>query len=783
MAESRRLLANQGQNAVLCGLILALIPISTVTNKSAQAAPMVAGYERLSFQREPSVEAGEVLLVELSCAACHALNEGDVERYPPKRGPRLDGIGQRVTAEWLRTYLADPHTVKPQTTMPNVLVNTPDETKANDIEALVHFLMTQQLTVLPELNVKPRSTDDPTASSLQRGADSYRTVGCVACHEPRSQNNASRASVIKEPEDDGRVLTTVIANPAPTVPLGNLSKKYDHLTLTRFLLAPLSVRPAGRMPDMKLGVLEAADIAHFLLRARTATQKSTFQPISHLVDEGRQRFRSKGCVNCHDLPGTEALSKSAPIRLGEDGCLVDSATSGVDYRLTSHQQASLLRALESQASPTSVITKIRRKMAELNCWACHARYDAELQRAIGGVGRHRRRFFETDGQVDFGDEGRIPPSLTNVGAKLTQQGFQDVLTGRGDVRPHMLAQMPVFGKSNLNQLHEWLLEVDGSEPNTKLPTADDHHDVGRELLNQGCVQCHSINGETMPGVVGVDLTNLENRLQPSWFRSFLLNPEQIKPRTRMPTLFRNGRSVVRDILDGDAESQVAAMWTYLRQTEGKPLPSKLEAAAATSFELTPTNEPILFRTFMRKAGTHALAVGFPQGVHLAFDADQVRLAIAWRGQFLDAHGTWFDRFAPPAEPLSDDLLSLPSVAPLAILNNKNAPWPETTDGYRWRGYRLDSDGVPEFLYNFADYRISERLVPTDDGKGLRRRLRVDGTGTRLWFLIATKPMAQEPVKIRLVGKSFPVAKVGDQLRVPIRTSEDSPTDVEVEYRW
>ena len=70
---------------------------------------------------------------------------------------------------------------------------------------------------------------------------------------------------------------------------------------------------------------------------------------------------------------------------------------------------------------------------------------------------------------------------------------------------------------------------------------------------------------------------------------------------------------------------------------------------------------------MQSAGTHAIAVGFPQKVHFAFDAEQISLAQAWRGRFLDAEGTWFVRHAPPADPIGEAHTRLPGSVPFATL--------------------------------------------------------------------------------------------------------------------
>ena len=60
-------------------------------------------------------------------------------------------------------------------------------------------------------------------------------------------------------------------------------------------------------------------------------------------------------------------------------------------------------------------------------------------------------------------------------------------------------------------------------------------------------------------------------------------------------------------------------------------------------ELIPSDEPIVHRTFMAEVGSRSILVGFPEMVHVAFDANNVRMAKAWRGRFFDAKGQWEGR--------------------------------------------------------------------------------------------------------------------------------------------
>ena len=104
--------------------------------------------------------------------------------------------------------------------------------------------------------------------------------------------------------------------------------------------------------------------------------------------------------------------------------------------------------------------------------------------------------------------------------------------------------------------------------------------------------------------------------------------------TRMPSLFVGGYSGFTDVFGGRAQDQIDAMWAYLSQGEHLPLPDGFTNVAG--LQLAVEDEPVVFRTFMTDAGWRAIAVGFPEQLHCAFNGESCRLAVIWQGQFLNA---------------------------------------------------------------------------------------------------------------------------------------------------
>lgn len=195
--------------------------------------PFVAGFERFHAAATGNLaDGGRLLLGELACTKCHAAGNPAAQQLLAKEPPILDKAGERLRPEWVRKFLADPHHVKPGTTMPDLLASLPPVAREETVEALVHYLSREDT---PE-----DAPADPIAA--ERGKTLFHQVGCLACHAPQ----------------DGRPA------PADSVPLAQLGDKYTLTSLLGFLKAPRDVRPSSRMPGWPLKEEEFRDIAAYL---------------------------------------------------------------------------------------------------------------------------------------------------------------------------------------------------------------------------------------------------------------------------------------------------------------------------------------------------------------------------------------------------------------------------------------------------------------------------------------------------------------------------------------
>ncbi len=712
--------------------LLSLLIISAVPRAGAHPAhaepvnyPFVVGFERFySGDDDPRylAEGGLILLNELNCVACHAPPEALKDRLAGRPGTSLEGVGSRLGPLDLELFIRNPRFVKTDTIMPSLFAG-PDR-DLDEVRALKHFLA----------SLKEESAPPVTGGDIATGQRLYHRIGCVACHAPE---------VGYTPEDLPEGAQIELAG-LPSAPM-NLADKYEKGALARFLLDPVAHRPSGRMPDFKLTATEAADLAAYLksgpkpeipeeLKAEfEAAADFTFDPAEAAL--GKELFAKKNCVACHQpapagIEATPRVSRPlAELDVSDSenrrGCLSELPPGGgvPAYFLDEVQKKAIELALRGLGGVESLdrAGRIDWTFSSLNCYACHERSGK------GGPETAREPYFAVNdvAALSIGRWGNLPPSLDKVGRKLTDEWFDRVLLGHGgdgEVRPYMEARMPIFAESALRPLLADLKAADMREEPIEIDVSGlpkhQRAPYGRDLLGVnglGCVNCHGVKGRRAIGAPVIDLTETVSRLRPEYFKELLLDPQATQVGTMMPPMFAGRKK---------ADQEVEQIWTYLKEIDQNRLPDGL--LKLDDFELKPadTGEVIVFRTFLEGVGTQAVAVGFPEGVHAAFDSLECRWRLAWRGRFLDAMSTWDDRFCAPAKPLGEGVTEL----------SDTFPGPATEAAFQ--GFRKDERGVPTFLYEAGGERVEDRVEP-DGAGGLRRVVK---TGDR----VETQTMTLRP---------------------------------------
>jgi len=715
-------------------------------NNTALAAPIVIGFERFA-EDATGVSPGLLLFNELNCAACHGPIAPSQSAFPARTAPNLQNVAERIRFDYLKAFIAQPHATKPGTTMPDVLAGMDEAQAAEASDALAQFLASLGGSFQEDARA-------PDAEQLERGKHLFHSVGCVACHAPTEAPEGAAS-------DDPFADISAIEMPEitiPSVPLPDLAAKTSATALAAFLRDPGHVRPGGRMPDMTLSESEAAAIAGWL-RSGTEAPAAPGGPAPALdpakVAQGRALFQSLGCAACHTVEGIASTLNAPALGDAADwsaGCLSEVPGPGAPQFDLSGAQRTALAALKDlpDASEPAPADIVNHTMLALNCYACHERGE------VGGPEPGRNAYFTETEELDLGDEGRLPPALTGVGAKLTPEWLTDILTDQGRIRPYMATRMPHFPAEHVATLAAALQEADKNPKalETNVTGLEHHHrsHYGRELMGVnglGCVTCHDLNGHRSLGIPAVDLANVPHRLQPSWFLEYMLDPASLRPQTRMPDFFDGNKSLSSKLFNGDARKQIEALWIYLREVKEVRLPEGMEDNA--DFELRPVDRPLVHRTFMEGVGTHAIAVGFPGGLNYAYDAFGIRPALLWRGRFVDAESAQALRMSPFVGPLGKDVAALPAGAQFAP--SLEGPWPKVSKELNYRGYRLDTDRAPAFRYAMGAVSIEESLKPSPGGATFVRRLTLTGPSQTVYLRLGPGEAVEGEMRSYRIGKT------------------------------
>jgi hypothetical protein len=332
---------------------------------------------------------------------------------------------------------------------------------------------------------------------------------------------------------------------------------------------------------------------------------------------------------------------------------------------------------------------------------------------------------------------------------------------------------------------------------------------GRTIIGTrglGCVNCHGVLGVKSLGMPAPDLTLEHERLRPTWFHTLLVNPPAENPGTRMPQFWPEGQVAFANLAGGTMDSQIDAIWDYLSLGKSMALPAGL---LPSSDELVPIDQPIVVRAMMAGAGNRSILVGFPESVHVAFDGDLVRMAVAWRGRFFDMKGWWEGRGGQHLPPLGNDLLNLPPGPAIAVLASPNDLWPigKATDrniGGKFKGYELDKQERPTFHYIVKDsIDVREQPLPVlvAAGPHLVRAFHVTSNSAMngAYFIAAqgsqieSKGPGQWVVDGKLLiglksqsGTGEPIVRQSNgtrQLLVPLTFGNGKASDFSVEMTW
>ena len=214
----------------------------------------------------------------------------------------------------------------------------------------------------------------------------------------------------------------------------------------------------------------------------------------------------------------------------------------------------------------------------------------------------------------------------------------------------------------------------GESPNKIERTRTELREAGRKLLgntSSNCVACHDFNSKVSQ-FNGIELMTSYQRLEPSWFYHFLRNPNAFRPGTVMPAAWLGGIAVDKSILGGDTDRQIEAIWYYLSLGTSAADPAGVQTPET---KLLVTDTTRTYRGRSSVAGYRGIAVGFPEKVSYAFNAETGTLSAIWRGDFIrvDRGGQGSGGFQPAGRHVPLARISPSLRSPMRIRHGRCAP--------------------------------------------------------------------------------------------------------------
>ena len=679
---------------------------------------------------------GQRLFHSRGCAACHAPRDAKGTELLTKNSAPLGALEKKYSFKSLVDFLRQPHASRPSGRMPDLRL------QGQDIERIAHYLL-QNTRVPGSLNYTLYR------GQVWEGLDSDKVkaerAGLVKDFALESLGNVQHHTGIKYEgwmniANQGRYTFFLQMNG------GSLSvdgkqiiqqepsdrrgiKQLEGATelATGWRKIQLTYFHTGHEPkfscEMEGPQFQRQPISSSMLSVSNE-KIPVFEPLkvdAELAARGREQFGKLGCANCHNDLQVPAKSGPALAKLDASrGCLSQAAGPWPRFDLNVEQRGWITKALPHAEQPQlDGKQQINKTLVTFNCIACHERT------GLGGIAPERNALF-TGTQPALGDQGRLPPPLSHVGAKLKPEWLAEVLLRGKRQRDYLDAAMPQFGEANVGHLVELFGKVDELETVTvpKVANMQESKNAGYEMIGTAglsCIACHEFNGQKSGEVSALDIAHVTERLKKNWFNLYMRQPSRFHPTVIMPSYWPAGQSTRPNILGGDTAQQIEALWTYLEDGIRAKKPAGL---SRQSNELRVGDVTEVCRGH-GPAGYRGIGVGYPERINLAFDSEEMALRRLWKGEFANVEMGSF-------HPRGTDPISFPPGIPFHRLKSLEDDWPykgktnypfPQDHGYQFRGYHLDAKRRPTFLYHYGDIAVEDYFedVRDKDGKAYFKR--------------------------------------------------------------
>lgn len=629
-----------------------------------------------SSESQETFNKGLKLITNSRCVACHRGSKDIVDSLslesPP--APPIANLVQSVQKSWLRKYLQNPQSARLHSRMPRLFGD--DEAGVIDREAATEYLSSliteEGLSHKDEIIAPPQPLN---AKDIALGKTAFAKTGCIACHSVPGESVSDDHRLYSVDHAAQRFLpqrfrswlvgtTDAVGTGASHHPRLSLQHLDDKVIgeLERFLSPANSV--SLEQVDLNVEVVaESAVESRFLLLESSLEERAAFEtknPQQRMISLGRQVVLQHGCLNCHrstatvthpfsELSTFDSMIQQVDGHTIDAGCLKDDPAPSVpDFGFSITERRLIRETLGTLSRTRRVSTapfdRLERSLQRLGCISCHER------------GGKESAFSQRIGEfVSLGHDKTVrdisAPSLDGVGERLRPTWLRRVLLDHARSRPWLDLNMPHYSTEEVEPLIDLLIRADGLDPDE--PEESDSRSESKQLegarllvgsTGLNCVGCHDFGDHHGTGVRAPDLETATQRLRFAWFQRWLHNPQSIAPGTRMPNVFNAGMSVLPHVLDGRESTQVSAIWSYLNQRENRVLPLLPIAGgtipmSAESDTPIPTAGPLLIHGFLPEhAGLRAAILGFPSGLHFAWDTEKCQLTRVWQGKFMHQEG-------------------------------------------------------------------------------------------------------------------------------------------------
>ena len=753
---------------------------------------------------------GERLFHSRGCAACHSPRDAKGAELLPKTSAPLGALEKKYSIRSLVDFLRQPHASRPSGRMPDMRL------QGQDAERIAHYLLRDTrvpghlaYTIYRGQVWEGLGSDEVKAERAGHVNDfALESLGKIQQHTAVKYEGWLKIAhggphkFFLQMNGGSLVLDgKVIAEQQPTDRRG--VKKFEGAAVldAGWRKVELVYFHTGREAKFSFE-MEGPQFARQPIPAAmlsvSAEPIPPFEPLrvdAELAAHGRELFGKLGCAKCHDDIQVPAKSSVAFAKLTADrGCLGETAGTWPQFDLSAEQRALIAKALPRAERPLNDQQLLDKTLVTFNCIGCHERA------GLAGIAPERNAIF-TGTKPALGDQGRLPPPLSHVGAKLTPEWIAEVLLRGNRQREYLDAAMPQFGEANVGHLVDLFGKLDKLEEVTfpKIANVRESKDAGYEMIGTNgfsCIACHDFNGQKAGGAGALDIVNVTGRVKKSWFHLYMRQPSRFHPTVIMPSYWPGGQSIRPMILGGDTAQQIEALWAYLEDGTRAKKPAGL---SRQSSELRVTDVAEIVRG-RGTAGYRGIGVGYPGRISLAFDSEEMALRMLWKGEFANVDlGSFHAR--------GTDRISFPAGVPFHRLKSPDDNWPykgktnytfPQDHGYQFRGYRLDAKRRPTFLYRYGDIAVEDFFEDARDKNGaafFRRTIQFDAPDAQQPFHFraasgkkittqSERAFTVDSLQLRITSDQKPQLREGDpgEVLIPLTLPKGRST-LTLEYQW